>query len=121
MGRSQHKESVVKGGDRPAVDSTWPEGVQKLLHSAWDTDMFKRPSMKEIQMSLRREIAILRDGDTSGLEHKRRRSTFVLELPGAACAKSKEMGLDESISRKSFRRTSLPRSSKRNSLVSRAA
>lgn len=116
--RSQHKESVVKGGQRPTIDSSWPEGIQKLLSRAWDPDMLKRPSMKEIRMLLRREIAILRDGDTSGLEHKRRRSTFVLELP--QCVKSKEMGLDESINRKSSRRSSIPHS-KRNSIISRAA
>ena len=55
-----------------------------LMKRAWEPDPLVRPAMDSIYKILKREITALRGGDESGLEHTRRRSTFVLNRPSGA-------------------------------------
>jgi hypothetical protein len=62
---------------RPEVDVSWPVPIKLLLKRAWDADIKGRSSMQSISAILRKEAVAARGGDDSGLEHQRRRSTFV--------------------------------------------
>ena len=93
--RTKHRTYVVQRGQRPQIDPSWPKPIRQIIKKAWDPSFKKRPTMKEIRQVLLKELVVLRDGDTTGLQHtKRRRSTFVLEKRSSW--KSKERGLDES-------------------------
>jgi serine/threonine protein kinase len=84
MNRQDHSELVVHGNERPPLDSNWSTPLRILMKRAWEPDPLVRPSMDSIYKILKREICALRDGDESGLEHTRRRSTFVLNRPSQA-------------------------------------
>ncbi|CAB9501500.1 Protein kinase [Seminavis robusta] len=84
MNRQDHSELVVHGNERPQLDSNWSTPLRILMKRAWEPDPLVRPSMDSIYKILKREICALRDGDESGLEHTRRRSTFVLNRPSQA-------------------------------------
>lgn len=84
MNRQDHAELVVHGNERPQLDSSWSTPLRILMKRAWEPDPLVRPSMDSIYKILRREICALRDGDDSGLEHTKRRSTFVLNRDSAA-------------------------------------
>ena len=72
------KEHVYGGEQkRPFVPDTWSPFIQRLLQRGWSSELEVRPSMKEIETSLRKECVRARGGNESGLEHKRRRSTHV--------------------------------------------
>lgn len=90
MNRQDHSELVVHGNDRPPINSTWSTPLRILMKRAWEPDPLVRPSMDSIYKILRREICALRDGDASGLEHTRRRSTFVLNRDSAANKHTRE-------------------------------
>jgi len=84
MNRQDHSELVVNGNERPPLDSSWSTPLRILMKRAWEPDPLVRPSMDSIYKILKREITSLRDGDESGLEHTRRRSTFVLNRASMA-------------------------------------
>lgn len=62
---------------RPYVDPAWPVPLKNLLKRAWSKDVKERPSFQQITKILRSECIRVRDGNEDGLEHSRRRSTFV--------------------------------------------
>mmetsp|Transcript_745 Transcript_745/g.969 ORF Transcript_745/g.969 Transcript_745/m.969 type:complete len:357 (+) Transcript_745:361-1431(+) len=62
---------------RPPVDEEWPVPIKLLLKRSWSEDLFSRNTIASICQILRKECVRLRDGDDSGLEHMRRRSTHV--------------------------------------------
>lgn len=84
MNRQDHSELVVYGNERPQLDASWSTPLRILIKRAWEPDPSVRPSMESIYKILKREIITLRDGDTTGLEHQTRRSTFVLNRESAA-------------------------------------
>jgi len=84
MNRQDHSELVVYGNERPPLDSRWSTPLRILIKRAWEPDPSVRPSMDNIYKILKREICALRDGNDSGLEHTRRRSTFVLNRDSVA-------------------------------------
>ncbi len=84
MTRQDHSELVVHGCERPSLDSSWSTPLRILMKRAWEPDPSVRPGMDSIYKILRREICALRDGDDTGLEHQRRRSTFVLNRESVA-------------------------------------
>jgi len=84
MNRQDHAELVVHGNERPRLDNSWSTPLRILMKRSWEPDPLVRPSMDSIYKILRREICALRDGDDSGLEHTKRRSTFVLERDAGA-------------------------------------
>mmetsp|Transcript_6899 Transcript_6899/g.13971 ORF Transcript_6899/g.13971 Transcript_6899/m.13971 type:complete len:451 (+) Transcript_6899:215-1567(+) len=78
MNRQDHSDCVVYGNERPEVDPSWNLSLRILMKRAWESDPLKRPAMDSVYKILKTEICALRDGDDSGLEHTRRRSTFVI-------------------------------------------
>ena len=62
---------------RPFVDSSWPEPVRELLQNSWSKEIRTRPTFEQITDTLRKECVKARGGNDEGLEHIRRRSTFV--------------------------------------------
>lgn len=57
--RKMYKARVVKKGERPPIDNSWPAEIQELLKKAWSSDMYERPTMKQICAILDRQIAML--------------------------------------------------------------
>jgi Protein tyrosine and serine/threonine kinase len=62
---------------RPFVPDGWPVPIKNLLRRAWSNDISERSSFTQITKILRNECVRIRDGNEDGLEHSRRRSTFV--------------------------------------------
>lgn len=62
---------------RPFVDEAWPVPIKILLKRSWAQDLSTRNDMDQIVGILRKECVRARGGDEAGLEHQRRRSTFV--------------------------------------------
>jgi len=91
MNRQDHSELVVYGNERPPLDSRWSTPLRILMKRAWEPDPSVRPAMDSIYKILKREICSLRDGDDSGLEHTRRRSTFVLNRASLANDRREEV------------------------------
>lgn len=94
MNRRDHAELVVHGNERPEIDSSWSTPLRILIKRAWESDPGGRPSMESIYKILKREICDLRDGDDSGLEHVKRRSTFVLNRDSKANPQGEEVKRD---------------------------
>jgi len=67
---------------RPVIEPSWSESIKQLLTSTWDANFRERPDFGTITEDLRKEIVELRGGDDSGLEHTKRRSTFVFDKNG---------------------------------------
>lgn len=62
---------------RPHVVETWPVPIKNLLRRAWSKQIGERPRFVQITKILRNECVRIRNGNEDGLEHSRRRSTFV--------------------------------------------
>mmetsp|Transcript_4261 Transcript_4261/g.7833 ORF Transcript_4261/g.7833 Transcript_4261/m.7833 type:complete len:189 (+) Transcript_4261:1366-1932(+) len=72
-------KSRVWGGEkkRPFVQDSWPVPIKNLLRRSWSSEINDRPSFAAITKILRNECVRVREGNEDGLEHERRRSTFV--------------------------------------------
>lgn len=68
---------VWEGGKRPIIDESWSQTIKLALTRGWTEDVRGRHTMKNLEKILKDEVTRLRNGDTTGLEHTRRRSTFV--------------------------------------------
>lgn len=88
-GISDIKTRVHRGESRPRVDDSWPVPLKLVLKKCWATDWKERYEFKSITQILRKEIVHIRSGDDTGLEHNRRRSTFVFrgndKVKGGGC------------------------------------
>ena len=62
---------------RPLVDESWSASVKLLLKKGWAGDPNERFQMQQVEAILKKECIRVRDGNSDGLEHQRRRSTFV--------------------------------------------
>ena len=72
------KERVWGGMEkRPQIHESWSATVKLLLQRGWAGDLQQRFTMDQVEEILRKECIRIRDGDDKGLEHQRRRSTFV--------------------------------------------
>jgi len=71
------RTKVFRGGARPPVRGKWPKACRRILEEGWSLDHRRRPKMTQVSDELRNEVVRLRNGDETGLEHTRRRSTFV--------------------------------------------
>jgi serine/threonine protein kinase len=79
-------EHVYNGRcSRPTINPTWPSAIKVLLQRAWAQDWKERPPMEQVTAMLKTEAARVRDGDDSGLEHMRRRSTHVFRPVDNTC------------------------------------
>jgi hypothetical protein len=71
------RAKVYNGESRPRIDESWPLFIKLLLKRCWAKDWTERYHFPEIAEILRKELVKARKGDVSGLDHQRRRSTFV--------------------------------------------
>jgi hypothetical protein len=73
------ESSVWKGPhERPHVHDDWVVPIKLILKHGWDKDLHSRNTMKQNCCEiLRKECVRVRDGVESGLEHTKRRFTFV--------------------------------------------
>jgi hypothetical protein len=82
-GQEAFVQSIVEGGLRPPISkqnsTQWPKAVPSIIEKSWSSKWQDRYTMEKISDLLRHELVALRGGDDSGLEHKRRRSTFVFQ------------------------------------------
>mmetsp|Transcript_10720 Transcript_10720/g.29538 ORF Transcript_10720/g.29538 Transcript_10720/m.29538 type:complete len:422 (-) Transcript_10720:184-1449(-) len=62
---------------RLPIEEEWPVPVKLLIKRSWSQDLNERNRIQNIGAILRKECVRMRDGDDSGLEHQKRRSTFV--------------------------------------------
>lgn len=62
---------------RPFLNPEWPESLKTLLKRSWNKSIIVRPGFQEITEALRKQCVESRGGNEEGLEHSRRRSTFV--------------------------------------------
>ena len=77
---------------RPVINEEWPVPIKLLLKRCWAQNLQERNNMEEVYHILRKECVRCRDGDASGLEHTRRRSTYVFR-PAKGASKSKRLML----------------------------
>ena len=70
---------IVWNGEqkRPFIDPDWPEPIKNLLERSWKKEIKTRPTFEEITGILRNQCVEAREGNEEGLEHSKRRSTFV--------------------------------------------
>jgi len=54
-----HRRRVIEGGERPAIDYSWPAQIQQLLKKSWSFTISERPSMTEVNAVLKEVIAEL--------------------------------------------------------------
>ena len=72
------REKVYNGlHKRPPVDESWTQAMKLCLKRSWGQDVATRNTMEQVVGILRQECVRARNGDDQGLEHYRRRSTFV--------------------------------------------
>jgi hypothetical protein len=48
--------AVVLGGERPKIDSSWPDAFSELLEACWHQDISRRPTMQDVSRTLARII-----------------------------------------------------------------
>jgi serine/threonine protein kinase len=73
-------ERVWAGAEqkRPYVDQAfWSLPLQLCLKRSWTSDVKFRYDMSQVAGILKNQLVTIRGGDAQGLEHNRRRSTFV--------------------------------------------
>lgn len=82
--RNMHAEMVVSQGIRPSIPMSWPFELRNMVERSWSADISQRPSMEQCYNILRRLVIELRGGNEEGLNHSRRRSTFIMPAKKAA-------------------------------------
>jgi hypothetical protein len=72
---------VFQNGQRPDVDLLRaPKSIKELLPFCWDDNPQYRYDMANVNLTIRKELILLRRGDESKLpDFTRRRSTFIFE------------------------------------------
>lgn len=75
---SMHRDRVIGQDIRPKIDMSWPNALRSAMQRGWGVNISARPPMESMTKILKKEVTKLREGDDTGLEHYRRRSTFVL-------------------------------------------
>ena len=60
----QHKSLVIEGGERPQLESGWPQGFQDMLRMCWDHDPKQRPPFSVIVQHI--DLIIAEDARASG-------------------------------------------------------
>lgn len=66
---------------RPFVQEAWPVPIKSLMRRSWSHVIAERPNFDQIYTILKNECVRVRGGNADGLEHTRRRSTFVFRCP----------------------------------------
>jgi serine/threonine protein kinase len=66
LSSEEHREKVIKQGDRPPLDRRWSHALVQLLESCWDRDPFGRPKARDLYKGIREEIHDLYDTEFQG-------------------------------------------------------
>jgi len=69
---------VINKGYRPQVEEKWPLPIKLLLNRSWSSNMKERPSAENVTAILKKELVALRSGNEAGLDHCKRKSTYVM-------------------------------------------
>ena len=56
MPSEEHREKVVKKGERPRIDRHWSKSLVRLLESCWARNQANRPRARDVYKSLKEEI-----------------------------------------------------------------
>jgi serine/threonine protein kinase len=62
---------------RPDIKASWHTSIKLMLKRGWSHDLVSRSTMKHVVSILRSELIATRNGDSTGLTHHTRRSTFI--------------------------------------------
>lgn len=54
--KKMYKVRVVKRGERPQIDNSWPLEIKEIIRKAWSRDMDERPTMQEVCQVLDHQI-----------------------------------------------------------------
>jgi serine/threonine protein kinase len=57
--KKTYRTRVIKKGERPPMDTSWPVEIQELLKKCWSSEMNERPTMKQVRAILEKQVAIL--------------------------------------------------------------
>jgi hypothetical protein len=83
------RENVWQGKqERPKLDKSWSKDIKELLESSWTPNVGARWEMDQVKDMLKLECVRSRGGNSAGLEHIQRRSTFVFKQ----LSSSKDLG-----------------------------
>jgi serine/threonine protein kinase len=63
MSARAHADKVVKKGQRPNPDKSWPLKWVDIMTRSWDVDMNKRPNFDEITAFMEEQVEDLQDND----------------------------------------------------------
>jgi serine/threonine protein kinase len=76
---SMLKDMVINRGVRPTMNNKWNPGLQDLLKNMWSKDATVRPTARQVNILMIRELSNVQKNETSesGMQMMRRRSTFV--------------------------------------------
>lgn len=66
LNKAEFMRDVVRGGMRPKLDKTWPQGFSQLLSRCWHTDPNERPSFAMIVIDLNKLISDACGASTAG-------------------------------------------------------
>ena len=72
-------EKVYGEKVRPAIRHAWSRNLRDLLERGWAHDHTQRLTAEQCNDILRNELISMRHGDDEGLDHVRRRSTYVMD------------------------------------------
>jgi hypothetical protein len=74
------RDNVWQGKqERPKLDESWSKNIKELLESSWTPNVGARWEMDQVKNTLKLECVKSRGGNSAGLEHIQRRSTFVFK------------------------------------------
>jgi serine/threonine protein kinase len=63
--KQMHRFCVAMGGERPPIYSHWPRAIQDLLKQTWSPKINERPTMSEVNATLKEVISDLSGMSTS--------------------------------------------------------
>jgi hypothetical protein len=54
-----HSERVIRGGERPKIDNTWPNTWAQLMKDCWSSQVSERPEFDHVVVILNQEVSDL--------------------------------------------------------------
>jgi serine/threonine protein kinase len=59
----EHRDRVIKNGERPDLDKSWSLGLCALMEGCWHASATKRPAARDVYKVIRQEISAAYDKD----------------------------------------------------------
>jgi serine/threonine protein kinase len=59
----EHRERIIKKGERPDLDKNWSPGLCVLFEGCWHTSATRRPAARDVYKVIRQEITVAYDKD----------------------------------------------------------